>query len=110
MNIRTRGMLQFLGSGVVFATALWWFMAAQQRNPGGALPGGPFGLIVLAAPGGFAAAGLVQWISGVPFSELSEKWNSLKGWQRGVFGTLVFFGGLLLLLAGLVLYGFLTAG
>lgn len=109
MNIRMRGLLQCIAGGAAFAVALWWFMARQQANPSGSLPGGPFGLIALAAPGGLMFAGLLQAISGVPFSGLSDKWNALEGWQRGVLGTLVFVGGLCVLFGGLVLYGFLTA-
>lgn len=109
MNIRTRGMLQCLGAGLLFGLSLWWFAQAHQRNPDGSLPGGPFGLIAMAAPGGFAAAGLLQWITGTPFSEMSDKWNALAGWQRGVYGTLVFVGGLVLLFGGLMLYGWMTS-
>ncbi|RQP25209.1 hypothetical protein [Piscinibacter terrae] len=43
-----------------------------------------------AVPGGIALSGLVQLVSGVPFSELSTKWDQLQGWQRGVLGTLIF--------------------
>ncbi len=41
-------------------------------------------------PGAVALIGLVQVVSGVPFAELSAKWDSLHGWQRGVLGTLIF--------------------
>lgn len=43
-----------------------------------------------ALPGAVALAGLVQLVSGVPFSELSRRWDELAGWQRGVLGTLIF--------------------
>lgn len=109
MTIRMRGLMQCLAGGAVFAMALWWFMDRQQTNPRGSLPGGPFGLIVLAAPGGLMFAGLLQAITGLPFSGMSEKWNALAGWQRGVIGTMVFVGGLCVLFGGLALYGFLTA-
>jgi hypothetical protein len=109
MRIRTRGMLQCLGAGAVFAATLWWFASAGQADPGATIAGGPFGLIAICAPGGFALAGLLQWISGVPFSEMSDRWNALPGWQRGVYGTLVFVGGLGVLFGGLMLYGLLTA-
>lgn len=29
---------------------------------------------------------LSEYIAGVPFTELSNRWDSLKGWQRGVIG------------------------
>ena len=30
-----------------------------------------------------------EFITGVPFSKLSENWDRLKGWQRGVLGTFI---------------------
>ena len=109
MNIRTRGMLQCLGAGAVFATTLWWFAGARQADPDATIAGGPFGLIAIGTPGAFALAGLLQWISGAPFSDMSDRWNALPGWKRGVYGLLVFVGGLALLFGGLLLYGMLTA-
>lgn len=29
---------------------------------------------------------LLELITGVPFTELSNRWDALKGWQRGVIG------------------------
>ena len=29
---------------------------------------------------------LMELIAGVPFTELSNRWDGLKGWQRGVIG------------------------
>jgi hypothetical protein len=40
-------------------------------------------------PGGFALAGALQLVSGVPFSRLSAQWASLAGWQRGVLGITI---------------------
>ena len=31
---------------------------------------------------------LLELIAGVPFTELSNRWDGLKGWQRGVIGFL----------------------
>lgn len=53
-------------------------------------------------PGAFFLAGLIQLVSGVPFAELAERWDSLHGWQRGVLGTLI-----VLLSAG-VIFGVLA--
>jgi hypothetical protein len=40
-----------------------------------------------------------EFVTGVPFSELSERWDRLKGWQRGVLGAfIVLIGGSLLVL------------
>jgi hypothetical protein len=43
-------------------------------------------------PGALFLKGLVQFASGVPFLELSSKWDALEGWQRGVLGTVIFLG------------------
>ena len=30
-----------------------------------------------------------ELITGIPFAQLSSKWESLAGWQRGVYGTII---------------------
>ena len=41
-----------------------------------------------------------EFITGIPFSELSTRWDRLKGWQRGISGTLiVVIGGAILFFA-----------
>lgn len=83
MSIRVRGLLLFIGAGIIFA-----FTNVSLGM-----------LIVL---GGLALAGLIQFFSGVPLSELGDKsgdkWNTLAGWQRGVYGTLIFFAALAVIL------------
>jgi len=44
-------------------------------------------IIPLAVPGAFALMGLLEIITGIPFKEMSGKWDNLKGWQRGILGT-----------------------
>ena len=110
MTIRIKGLLQFLGAGLGFALAIYWFMNQRAANPNYSLPGGSLGLIALVAPGGFSLAGLIQFVSGVAFSELSDKWNALKGWQRGVFGVLIFAGVLGLLFGGFAFYVLVLSG
>ena len=68
MNIRAKGLLQFLGSGVVFGVVIGWFMQQRAADPAFKLPGGIFSLLMMMAPGGFALAGLMQLMTGVPFS------------------------------------------
>ena len=57
----------------------------------------PFHLVVGLAPVAWFLAGVLQMVTGVPFTELSDKWDALAGWQRGVIGLSVFIGGLVLL-------------
>jgi hypothetical protein len=40
-------------------------------------------------PGAVVLVGLIELIGGVPFMQVSSKWDSLQGWQRGVLGTLI---------------------
>ncbi|NNE19419.1 MAG: hypothetical protein HKN10_13165 [Myxococcales bacterium] len=46
-------------------------------------------LIPLALPGAYALVGLLELLTGSSFSELSRRWDALRGWQRGVLGTVV---------------------
>ena len=48
---------------------------------------------------------LLELISGVPFTELSNRWDGLKGWQRGVIGLIgcSFLITLIILIMGTVL-------
>jgi hypothetical protein len=57
----------------------------------------PFFLVIGLTPVAWFLAGGLQLATGVPFTELSDKWDGLAGWQRGVIGLSVFFGGLVVL-------------
>lgn len=63
---------------------------------------GPFGLAGAAVPGAIAFCGLVEVISGVPFRDLARRWDSLKGWQRGVLGTLIALAALIVVPGGVL--------
>ncbi len=99
MSIRVRGLLQFIGgAGITFVLALYFQDVIPFSSPIGML------MTLLMTSGGFSLAGLIQFFSGVLFSELGEKWNALAGWQRGVYGTLIFFV-VLAVLIGLSMLG-----
>jgi hypothetical protein len=49
-------------------------------------------------------AGVLQLVTGVPFATLSEKWDNLAGWQRGLLGIGVFLTGLFLLCVVIVAF------
>ncbi len=53
-----------------------------------------------AIPAALALTGLIQLVSGVPFLELSNRWDSLKGWQRGILGTLIVIVAVALMMLG----------
>ena len=43
---------------------------------------------------------LTQFVTGIPFAHLYQKWNQLKPWQRGVFGIIIAAGVLFLFVIG----------
>jgi hypothetical protein len=101
VNTRLRGARQLLFSTALLAIGLRWLLAEQSTGANSNTHQIAFyGLAVL---GGSALAGLIQAVCGVSFAQLSDSWNALKGWQRGVFGI-----GILLLLV-VVVFGSLTA-
>ncbi|MBI3870593.1 MAG: hypothetical protein HY299_18855 [Verrucomicrobia bacterium] len=55
----------------------------------GYMPGNPFMLIPAAIPFVYACIGGSELITGRPYQQLADAWMSLKGWQRGVVGTLI---------------------
>ncbi|MEP5764752.1 MAG: hypothetical protein ABJ308_09160 [Halieaceae bacterium] len=93
MNIRTRGLLGFVGFGALFGLIVFWY-ANPEFYPFSYHPVGPAAAIFIGAPGAFSAVGLIEFASGQPFYKLEETWQGLKWWQRGIWGTLfVVFGG-----------------
>jgi len=57
----------------------------------------PIALVTGLTPIAWGLAGVLQIATGIPFEELSRKWDGLAGWQRGVIGISVFGAGLLVL-------------
>ncbi len=80
--VRLSGLLKLLLWGTV--AAAYTFVAQRLALQNRTIYGLGWGV-----PGALALAGLVQFISGVHFSELSSRWNELQGWQRGLLGTLI---------------------
>jgi hypothetical protein len=103
MSIRRRGFLRFLvWLGVfVVAMAVPVFLLPKLGHQ---LT--PIGMIPFAVPGAYALTGLIEGITGITFLECARRWDELKGWQRGVFGTFIVLvgGSVVLLLFGLVAY------
>lgn len=60
----------------------------------------PPGMIPFALPGAFALKGLLEFVTGVPFLELARRWDELKGWQRGVLGTIIVLMALVVIIGG----------
>ncbi|ALV04518.1 hypothetical protein [Roseateles depolymerans] len=98
-EIRKAGLKQLVTAGViaVLIEALMLWLKDHGRSIVG---------IGWAIPAAFALTGLIQLVSGVPFLELSARWDSLKGWQRGILGTLIVIVAVALMMLGFI--GFST--
>lgn len=59
----------------------------------------PVSLGVGLVPVAWFLAGVLELITKTPFETLSERWDNLAGWQRGLIGISVFIGGLIVVLA-----------
>ncbi len=100
MNIRSKGLLKFIGGSLVFVLVL----ANLPKDAGGAITNiGPAKAALMAIPGVFALMGLVESVTASKFGELAQKWDTLKGWQRGVLGTLVAMLALALMFFGMLM-------
>jgi hypothetical protein len=92
-TVRRKGLLRFVIGLVVFVIGMTIPMFVlpyfgHQLTPEGMIP--------FALPGAYALAGLIEFVTGVSFSELARCWDELKRWQRGIFGTfIVLIGGAL---------------
>jgi hypothetical protein len=59
----------------------------------GYMPGNPFMLIPAGIPFVYVCIGLIELLTGRPYQQLADAWMALKGWQRGIIGTLIVLGG-----------------
>lgn len=83
-QIRKRG-LKFLGVGSgLFALVLFllFWLSAHAHSINFPIVGASFPLAL-------ALIGSVELITGLPFRRLANSWMRLRGWQRGVLGTLI---------------------
>ena len=67
---------------------------ATIRHGGTAEIHRPFVILPLA----IALIGSVELITGAPFTRLADSWMRLRGWQRGVLGTLIVFTSLAIIM------------
>jgi len=99
--VRRKGFLRFGAGLAVFAPGLAFavFILPRWNHQLG-----PGGLALFALPGAYALSGLAEFVTGIPFVHLARRWDHLKGWQRGVFGTLIVFMAGLVILLGVALF------
>jgi hypothetical protein len=81
-SIRIRGLVKFI-IGIALTVVLVFLLLGLRAEGFHFLR---WGLILVGIPGAYGLAGLIECISGISFLELSKKWDSLAGWQRGVLG------------------------
>jgi hypothetical protein len=96
-EIRRAGLVRMLVWGAIAST--FGVFAHWLTRHGWQIVGYGWGI-----PGAVALGGLVQFVSGISFIELSSKWNSLAGWQRGVLGILIVLACFALLLGCVVAF------
>ena len=64
---------------------------------------GPFTLIPAGIPFVYFCIGFLELVTGKPFQHFAESWMALKGWQRGIIGTLIVLLAGVLIILGLAL-------
>ncbi len=102
MNIRSRGLAQLAAGAAPLALIAWLAPAEWVRQVLDAL--GKLAIFALAMPAVVALAGLVELVSGVPFWRIAERWDALRGWQRGVLGLAIVAAFTACWFAGVVLF------
>jgi hypothetical protein len=95
--VRKRGARRFALWLLAFAVAM---VVPVYVLPRLGLQLTPLAMIPFALPGAFALQGLIELITGVPFLELARRWDELKGWQRGVLGTIIVLVALVVIVGG----------
>jgi hypothetical protein len=96
-NTRLKGLLQVAWASALFAIFVgigYWLNSVGWHHV-------PW---EFAIPAGFALAGLLQAITGIPFAQLASEWDALEPWQRGVFGVGIVLGSFALLFAAGIAY------
>ena len=94
-SARKSGIKKLLIGGSLFSVSILLFPIVFPKNQ---INGEIHSLIILCLPGGYALAGVIEIITNVPFSKFAKKWDSLRGWQRGVLGTTIAFGFFIILI------------
>lgn len=88
-NVRLRGLLKLVAGAAGFSAVFWFILNFGAEPDFGGVRGRGGIAIVAGLPGAFALVGLIELCTGVRFTDLADYWDSLKAWQRGIFGTLV---------------------
>ncbi len=60
----------------------------------------PFRMIVFCIPFVYFCIGLIELVGGRPFRHVTTGWIDLRGWQRGIIGTIIILSSLVLIILG----------
>ncbi len=63
-----------------------------------------FSMIFIATPGAYGLAGLIECVTGIPFTQIASKWDELQGWQRGILGLGIVILAFILMMVGIVAF------
>ena len=97
LSVRKRGLIK-LAVGIPLGVG--WFLIQQRLEALNEW----LKFLVPGFPGVLALIGLTELVSGIPIAHLSRRWEGLKGWQRGVLGTLILFAFAFILFSGMYLF------
>lgn len=99
-SVRRTGLLRFaiglaaFAIGLTIPLSLLPYLGHQLTPPA---------MIPFALPGAYALSGLIEFITGISFFQFARRWDELKGWQRGVFGTFIVLAAGFLIVCGVAL-------
>ena len=92
-EVRKRGLKRVILAGGLFAvnvTLLLWLSSHAHSVH--------FPVVGMSLPLALALIGGIELVTGAPFQRLANSWMGLRGWQRGVLGTLIVFTSLAIIL------------
>jgi hypothetical protein len=93
VQIRKRGLMMFVIGGIIFAGILYLMYWLSAHNHQFSVE-----LIGAGVPFAVSCIGLIELVSGAPYYRLAQAWMGLRGWQRGVLGTLIVVASLVIIL------------
>lgn len=89
-----------VGTGVIGFGAMLGLFFLIGRIFGYEFVFSPFRMIPLCIPFVYFCIGLIEVVSGRPYRQLAAAWMSLRGWQRGIIGTIIIVVSLAVILLG----------
>jgi hypothetical protein len=100
-GFRRRAWIKCLVGLVGFAAIFAVFVAIAKA---GFEFNNPFRLILPSIPFVYFCIGLLELITGRPYRQIADAWMALKGWQRGVIGTLIALAAIFIMLVCMALF------